>query len=142
MEEAIQNSIFNDKLIAPCGMNCAVCIAYLREKKPCEGCRAKTENKPKHCFTCRIANCNELVKTNSGFCFDCVKYPCARVKQLDLRYRKNYQTSLIENLKQIELKGINFFLNLEVTKWTCPFCGKILSIHRDFCIFCKNNYTR
>jgi hypothetical protein len=26
-------------LIAPCGMNCGVCMAYLREKNKCPGCR-------------------------------------------------------------------------------------------------------
>jgi hypothetical protein len=25
-------------LIAACGMNCGLCIGYLREKKPCSGC--------------------------------------------------------------------------------------------------------
>ncbi|MDD5456566.1 MAG: hypothetical protein PHV30_05985 [Candidatus Margulisbacteria bacterium] len=25
-------------LIAPCGMNCAICLGYLREKNKCPGC--------------------------------------------------------------------------------------------------------
>ncbi len=26
-------------LIAPCGMNCGICLAYLRTKNVCPGCR-------------------------------------------------------------------------------------------------------
>ena len=33
-------------LIAACGMNCGLCIGFLREKKPCGGCFKKNdENK-------------------------------------------------------------------------------------------------
>ena len=34
------------KEIAPCGMNCALCSGFQREKKPCLGCNADDENKP------------------------------------------------------------------------------------------------
>jgi len=141
MKSRMQNSIFKENLIAPCGMNCGVCIAYLREKKPCKGCRQKSENKPYHCITCIIANCENLAKTESGFCFDCIKFPCKRMKQLDLRYRKKYRTSLIENLKEIQQQSINVFLNNEAVKWTCSFCGEILSIHRLYCLNCKKTTT-
>jgi len=137
MKDNIPASIFNNEHIAPCGMNCGVCIAYLRERKPCGGCRLNSENKPQHCITCRIVNCDELAKTKTGFCFECKKFPCLRLKQLDYRYRKNYRTSLIANLKQIQLTDIDIFLNQETVRWTCPFCGKITSIHRDSCLACK-----
>ena len=32
-------SIIKTRLIAPCGMNCAVCLGYLREKNKCPGCQ-------------------------------------------------------------------------------------------------------
>lgn len=127
----------NIQLIAPCGMNCGVCIAYLRDKKPCSGCRTNSINKPNHCINCRIVHCKYLAETKSGFCFDCIKFPCSRMKQLDARYRKNYHTSLIENLNQIKTKGIEVFLESETQKWTCPNCNNILSIHRNFCINCN-----
>ena len=51
-------------LIAPCGMNCGLCIGYLREKKPCGGCFKKDdENKPKQCRSCVIVNCELLANT-------------------------------------------------------------------------------
>jgi hypothetical protein len=30
-------------MIAPCGMNCGLCIGHLREKKPCGGCFRKDD---------------------------------------------------------------------------------------------------
>lgn len=33
-------------LIAPCGMNCSICMAYLREKNKCPGCRGNDIDKP------------------------------------------------------------------------------------------------
>ncbi|WP_366521775.1 DUF3795 domain-containing protein [uncultured Proteiniphilum sp.] len=133
----MENFHFHKELIAACGMSCGVCIAYLREKNPCPGCRKRTEDKPKYCITCRIANCEHLEKTESKFCFDCTRFPCQRIKQLDARYRKNYRTSLIENLRQIQSNGIETFLQLETIKQTCPFCQKTLSVHRNFCLHCK-----
>lgn len=133
----VLDPIFRKELIAPCGMNCGVCIAYLREKKPCSGCRMVSENKPQHCVSCIIVNCNKLSETDSGFCMDCEQFPCPRMKRLDARYRKNYKTSLIVNQKKIKLVGIEAFLQNESLKWSCPYCGTILSIHRDCCLICK-----
>ncbi|SFL28053.1 Double zinc ribbon [Porphyromonadaceae bacterium KH3CP3RA] len=133
----MENPVFHKELTAPCGMNCGVCIAYLREKKPCPGCRKRTENKPKHCITCKIANCEYLEETESKFCFECRKFPCQRIKQLDLRYRKNYRISLIENLGQIQSNGIEYFLQLQTLRHICPSCQNILSVHRNFCLHCK-----
>ena len=43
-------------LIAPCGMNCRLCLGYQREKKHCEGCRNEIdiEYKTKACNSCII----------------------------------------------------------------------------------------
>jgi hypothetical protein len=97
----------------------------------------RNEGKPKHCTTCIIKNCGYLAKTDSHFCFECKKYPCTRLKNLDKRYRTNYQISLIENLNQIKSIGLSKYLADEVLKWTCKHCGKTICVHRDTCIFCK-----
>jgi len=45
-------------LIAACGMNCDLCIGYLREKKPCGGCfKIDDPHKPTGCRSCKIVNC-------------------------------------------------------------------------------------
>jgi hypothetical protein len=130
-------------LIAACGMNCGICIAHLRVKNPCEGCfRKDCENKPKHCRSCSIINCVSLAKTESGFCFECEKYPCKRLKELDKRYRTNYGMSMIENLNYIQVHGLEMFLVNEEKRWSCKECGAGISVHRNFCLHCKTEIIR
>lgn len=101
-------------LIAPCGMNCGICRAYLRSKNPCQGCNKAEQNWPKTRVHCKLRNCQ---KRNSKFCYDCAQFPCDRLKHLDLRYRTRYGMSEIENLEFIRDKGIEKFLEEERKKW-------------------------
>jgi hypothetical protein len=89
---------FNKNFIAPCGMNCGTCLAYLREKNRCPGCRIFSADKAVSVHRCIIIKCIYLEKTKSKFCYECEKFPCKRMKQLDKRYRTKYRTIFIENL--------------------------------------------
>ena len=109
-------------LMAPCGMNCGICMAYLREKNRCEGCNIESPQKAKHCVVCKIRNCPEK-KEVSAFCSDCCKYPCARLRQLDKRYKAKYSMSMIENLDRIRDFGLDRFMETENSRWVCPRCG-------------------
>jgi hypothetical protein len=131
--------IFDKSLIAPCGMNCGTCIAYLREKNRCPGCRIYSADKAISIQRCIIPKCIYLDKTASKFCYDCEKYPCKRVKQLDKRYSTKYRTSFIENLMMIREKGIDAFLDFESKRRTCKDCGSVLSVHRNKCLSCGND---
>jgi len=104
----------NRNLIAPCGMNCGVCIAHLREKNRCQGCREAEKNKPKPRVFCKIRICMER---KGNYCSDCSKFPCKRLKSLDKRYRTKYDMSEIENLELILCKGINSFVEGERKRW-------------------------
>lgn len=126
----------SELLIAPCGMNCGLCMAYQREKKHCPGCNVEDENKPVYCIHCKIKNCEHLALTESGLCVDCEKFPCARMKQLDKRYRTRYGMSMIENLRTIQSIGKKAFVKLEMERWKCPQCGGVVSVHRDHCFNC------
>jgi hypothetical protein len=128
---------FDSSLIAPCGMNCGSCLAYLREKNRCVGCRFHSDTKNKSCVQCIIINCERLAETGSGFCYDCEKFPCQRLKQLDKRYRTKYNTGLINNLLMIRDKGMASFLKFETKRRTCCYCGSVLSVHRDNCPTCN-----
>lgn len=129
-------------LIAPCGMNCGLCIGHLREKRPCGGCfKSDDENKPKVCRSCVIVNCDLLSGTESGFCYDCERYPCTRLKNLDKRYQTKYRMSMIENLAYIKNQGLGKFLKNEEDRWKCKVCGSGLSVHRDFCLNCKTEIS-
>jgi hypothetical protein len=124
------------KLIAVCGMNCGICMAYLREKNKCPGCRGSDVNKFKSVINCRIKNCKELKENNYKFCYFCKKYPCERIKHIDKRYQTKYNMSMIDNFKFIEQNGMVKFLKKERQKWSCPNCGGTLSCHRLICYKC------
>jgi hypothetical protein len=128
---------FNEEMIAPCGINCGTCIAYLREKNKCHGCRHADLNIPKTRLSCRIKNCEHLQNTESKLCYECQIFPCARLNHIDKRYRTRYKSSLINNLVAIRENGISTFLAGEVRKWSCPNCGAVVSIHRENCIRCS-----
>lgn len=124
-------------LIAPCGMNCGICLAFQREKNSCPGCRFEGRGKPAGCKNCVIINCPHLAKTTSKFCYDCSQYPCARLKQLDKRYRKNYGMSMLENLEYIKEEGIDEFVIFETQRRRCENCGGDICIHRSKCLRCN-----
>jgi len=132
-----------EELIAPCGMNCNLCIGHLRDKKPCSGCfTADDPNKPAVCRSCTIVNCVHLAETPSGFCYDCSKFPCTRLKNLDKRYRTNYGMSMLENLMFIQNNGVEKFVMDERERWKCEKCGAVLSVHRHECLHCHSPYER
>ncbi|MBE0526524.1 MAG: DUF3795 domain-containing protein, partial [Candidatus Thorarchaeota archaeon] len=110
----------NLKSIAPCGMNCAICLGHQREKNRCPGCNYENLNKTAHHSGCTIRKCTNL-KT-PRFCFTCDKFPCKRMKQLDKRYRTRYGMSMIENLVNIQENGIRKFVANEKIRWKCPKC--------------------
>jgi hypothetical protein len=132
---------FERSLIAPCGINCGTCMAFLRVKNKCYGCWVDFDSKRKTCCECKIKNCELLAKTSSKFCYECKIFPCEKIKHIDKRYRTKYRASLIQNLVTIKETGITTFLELEVKKWTCPNCGSTLSVHRDHCLVCSFELT-
>jgi hypothetical protein len=124
-------------LIAACGMNCTICLAHLRRKNTCQGCRIDYSPKPVTRACCKIKNCTSLSDTPSGFCFECTEYPCKRLKQLDKRYRTKYKMSMIENLNNIKSFGIDEFVKNEQGRWRCPHCGSVICVHKGYCLICQ-----
>ena len=99
-------------------MNCCICVAYLRDKRKCPGCRDFKGDKREYRRKCIIKNCDKLKKNIWKFCSDkCEKYPCQRLKNLDKRYRTKYGMSMIENLEFIKKKGIRKFIKKEEKRW-------------------------
>lgn len=76
--------IMEEKLIAPCGMNCGVCINYLTMKnnlhkqgshrRYCAGCIPRGKN-----CTYKKISCNLLEKGLVRFCLECEQFPCKRL---------------------------------------------------------------
>jgi len=126
-----------ESLVAPCGLDCRLCRAYIRTRKHCPGCRSDdSRSKSNYCLTCKIKNCAKLEPAGARFCFSCDEFPCALVRHLDKRYRTSYGLSTIENLLDIQKLGIRRFVALECERWLCPACGETLCMHKPQCPAC------
>jgi hypothetical protein len=122
-----------EEMIAPCGMDCALCSAYSRKKKPCPGCRGADEAKPVFCVSCVIANCPDR---HGDYCLGCRRLPCARMRRLDARYKNRYGMSMLENLAYVQEHGVEALVSRERERWTCPGCGLLLCVHKPACLHC------
>lgn len=134
-----------EKLIAPCGMNCTLCIAYqgMRNdlnklgfhRKYCPGCFPRGES-------CTHIKCELLSEGIVRFCTECEKFPCERLKSLDKRYRTKYHMSMIENLKCIRDLGMEGFLKKEAEVWRCGKCGGVVCCHNGLCLGCEKEVLK
>lgn len=123
-------------LIAPCGMNCGICAAYLRAKNKCPGCRWADGSKPVTRVRCKIKTCEMFRNGRTNNCFECKKFPCDNLRHVDKRYRNRYGMSMIANLQDIGEFGIREFLRNEKPRWTCVPCGGTICVHKGYCIDC------
>ncbi len=123
-------------LIAPCGMNCALCLGFQRSRNPCPGCRGAEERQPGYCHRCSISHCETVRDGVSHLCHECDRMPCRRLKQLDARYRKKYGMSMLDNLQEIKEEGMDTFLSRQGERYTCPSCHALLCVHRPQCLSC------
>jgi len=136
--------MMEEKLIAPCGMNCGICSGYLAVKYDvkskgikmpyCIGCRPRD----KECSFLK-KRCDLLLLGQVQYCYECDDFPCVRLKSIDKRYRTHYRMSMIDNLEFIEENGIINFLEQEAEKWRCPECGAEICCHNGICFNCGLN---
>ncbi len=131
----------NEELIAPCGMNCAVCAQYLALKHEvkskgvripyCPGCRPRNR-------VCAFLKkrCAVLLNGQVRYCFECRYYPCERLLKLDKRYKTFFHASTYDNLEYIKAHGVERFLEREGEKWRCPECGDTICCHNGVCFGC------
>ena len=121
-------------MIAPCGVNCLACSAYLDRKKPCFGCRAPIEQiTRKSCRDCVKKEC--AFEKGIQWCFECHSFPCSRIKSLNKRYKQNYGVDLVQNGLNAR-QDMNAFLQAQQEQFTCNFCGGIIDQHHQRCSEC------
>jgi ribosomal protein L32 len=128
-------------LVAPCGMNCALCANHLALandvkskgiKMPyCAGCRPRN----KKCAFLK-KQCSKLLDGKVSFCFECNHFPCEPLKKIDSRYKTRYRMSMIENLHFIKENGVQRFLEEQEKLWKCPNCGEMICCHNGVCFNC------
>ncbi|HXX54594.1 MAG TPA: DUF3795 domain-containing protein [Methanoregula sp.] len=129
------------ELVAPCGINCAVCSAYLARQHDlrkhgirmpyCAGCRARN----KQCALLK-KRCARIGEGSLRFCSGCPDFPCRQLAGLDRRYRDRYGLSPLANLAVIRDNGTAAFMDREEARWRCPSCGGTVSCHHGTCFDC------
>ena len=129
----------SEDLIAPCGMNCALCSRYLSsvnnlKRSKCPGCRRRNE-RCSYLFE-KCTGINHSSKGNAAFCFECSQYPCKQINRIDDRYRNNYGMSMKDNLEYIKKMGVGKFITEQYKKYRCSKCGGLISIHNRKCFKC------
>lgn len=129
---------FDAKLIAPCGINCGTCIAFFgytmsgkRRKHSCNGCWSR-----KNLCAFIKKKCNKLANNQHDYCFECNDFPCEILEKLDSTYVEKYGMSLVENLKDLQRKGIDEYLKCEEDQWKCPSCEGVICVHNKKCYKC------
>jgi hypothetical protein len=132
---------FSKKLIAPCGMNCGVCLGYFgytsagkRRKSICIGCTPSG----KSCAWIK-KSCKKLLKNEIEYCYECNDFPCEQLQKLDNKYRERYNMSMIENLEYIRDNGMDDFLKQQGKKYQCLKCGGVICVHNGICYSCENS---
>ena len=128
-------------LVAPCGMNCGICKAYLAysrgvpyrkgEVSHCNGCLVRNKN---CAFVKR--DCQKLRKKQIRFCYECSDMPCKNLAKIDKLYRARYGMSMVENQEMIREKGMDEFLRSQLEKYRCSSCGDTISVHDGKCYTC------
>jgi uncharacterized protein DUF3795 len=79
----------HEELIAPCGMNCGICIGYFgytmngaKRKIDCIGC------KPKEKSCAHLNYCKKIKKKEVQYCYECTDFHVTALKEL-IAYIKN-----------------------------------------------------
>ena len=125
----------DEKLLAPCGINCLVCYRYCAgARKPCPGCRYDGEGKPEHCRRCHIRDCAR--EKGVEHCFLCAEYPCRRLRSMERSYRTRYAFHLTADERFALEHGAQDLAALHGERYRCPECGGVISLHDRICSDC------
>lgn len=131
------------QLMAPCGMYCGLCSAYLAylHQVPrqhgkftyCMGCRPRD----KQCSWLK-KRCELVQKHTVQYCFECPSYPCTMLERAAESYRTKYGLDFVENLALIRDRGEDVLLGALEERYACERCGDLRSIHSGKCFACDD----
>jgi len=137
----------NEFLVAPCGLYCGACTAYLSTKgiraatgkakgpaMECDGCLGGGRL-PAHAPKCAIRECAEA-KTKTRRCSECEEFPCSRITDFN-NDGMLHHSEVLENLRQLRADGIKEWTKHEEDRWSCPKCRTKLSWYDAECPECK-----
>lgn len=128
------------ELVAPCGINCRYCEAYLLRL------RGMTRNRYQGCAGCRARNkqcafikkrCEKIRDQEIDFCYECEVFPCENLVKIEERYQKRgWDCSFIGNNEHIRETGLDAFVKEQKKHYTCKKCGGDICIHTGKCYDC------
>jgi len=138
----------NEILVAPCGLFCGACRAYIAtlenndeprpgSKQPsmqCDGCLGGGRA-PAHIPKCEIRAC-AATKTKTGRCSECADFPCGRITDFN-NDGMQHHSEVLANLRQLRTMGIKDWTKHEEDRWTCSKCQAKLSWYDAECPKCK-----
>lgn len=136
--------MFEEKMIAPCGLDCSLCSEAHKKEKPCSGCMGPDDCKPEFCSArCTIIQCAKRKEGSYRFCDECPDFPCEFSRERESRYQSQYalRESPLGNLKAIREQGMDRFLAQERERWSCKKCGGVISVHTGLCSGCGKKYS-
>ena len=131
------------ELLAPCGINCAICSRFLAWSKQ----MPKVPGKIAHCAGCRARKypcafikkgCPDICEGRFQFCFECATFPCRKVNSIDERYRAKFHSEPVQNLLDIKRLGPEKFFAADMKRHRCGNCGGTRSVHSDQCYDCED----
>ena len=140
----------NENLVAPCGLYCGACSAYLTTQEirvgtgkakagigmQCDGCLGGGRT-PAHVPKCAIRECSEA-KTKSRRCSECADFPCSRITDFN-NDGMQHHSEVLTNLRQLRTMGIKDWTKYEEDRWSCPKCRTKLSWYDVECPECKTS---
>lgn len=125
-------------LIAPCGVNCLACSAYLQAKNACPGCRADAALMTrKSCRTCAKKAC--AAAQGLTWCFECDRFPCPQLRAMSRRYAANYGIDLVQNGRDGQTDMTAAAARM-LADCTCPDCAGVIDRHRGVCSACGRSF--
>lgn len=136
----------DERLLAPCGLNCLLCYRHLKKAGACPGCFAEEGGegpprpiKSKSCRECPLKACARA--RGHAYCHECEARPCAPLKRLEKTYQQRYGVSLSANGFSVIQRGLDAFMRGEQEKWGCPECGGVIGVHDRLCSECGVDFS-
>lgn len=126
-------------LVAPCGIYCGACPAYVRTKS-CFGCRPEDRSQKRISkWHCKIRNCC-LMDKKLEFCSQCADFPCKTLIKLKESHpgdeKFSYRREIIVGLLRMKEIGVSKWLKEREKKWRCPKCGGRATFYLYKCSDC------
>jgi rRNA maturation endonuclease Nob1 len=101
------------------------------EQLRCHGCKSRVN--AVYCVDCDIKRCAENKQVE--YCFECDEYPCSRL--VDFKNDEHPHHSIVlQNLNFIQEQGVDEWLRVQKTRWSCANCGTSFTWYAQVCKMC------